>query len=394
MPGPYRLCLGLWFLMAQGVLAAETPELVATIREVEPLGKGHVAAIAAVKELSQAGPSELIAVLRGFDGATPLATNWLLGAAEAIADRAQQAGKLPAAELEAFVIETKNHPAARRIAYEWLLKVDEAVADRLIPGMLLDPSAEFRRDAVSRKIAEAQQLEAAGQKEQATAAYQAAFQGAVDDDQVKQIVKPLRELGTQVDLQQHFGFLTQWKLIGPFDNTEFVGFNTTYPPENELKYDATYPGKMGDVLWTEFATTDEYGTVDLTKALAPHKGAVTYAATTFDSAGPQQVEIRLGTPNAWKLWVNGELVFARDEYHRGSQLDQYKVPVSLKAGTNTLLLKVCQNEQKEDWAQKWEYKLRICDSAGAAIAPAGKQTSQREPARTSSSAVAARLPAN
>ena len=109
--------------------------------------------------------------------------------------------------------------------------------------------------------------------------------------------------------------------------------------------------------------------VDLAKALAPHKGAVTYAATEFASATAQTVEVRLGTPNAWKLWVNGQLAFARDECHRGTMLDQYKVPVKLQPGKNTLLLKVCQNEQTEDWAQKWQYQLRICTSAGSAVLP-------------------------
>jgi hypothetical protein len=159
-------------------------------------------------------------------------------------------------------------------------------------------------------------------------------------------------------------------LIGPFDNTDKQGFDVAYPPESERKFDAKYAGKSGEVGWIEFATDDDYGVVDLTKALAPHKGAVTYAATEFVSPADQRVELRLGTPNAWKLWVNGKLAFARDEYHRGTQLDQYRVPVSLKAGTNQILLKVCQNEQTEEWAQKWQYQLRVCTSGGAGIAPA------------------------
>lgn len=377
MPGVYRLSLSIGLLFANTALAASTAELVATIRAVQPLGKGNEAASAAIKELSQASPAELVSILKAFDGASPLAANWLLGAFESIADRALQADKLSARELEDFVIDTKNHAGARRIAYEWLLKVDPTAEDRLIPGMLQDPSADFRRDAVARQLAAAEKLLESEDKSAAKEAYLQALSGAVDDDQVKLITKPLKELGVEVNLQQHFGFLTNWKLIGPFDNTDKMGFDVAYPPENSLNFEASYPGKMGDVSWTEFTTPDEYGTVNLAEALAPHKGAITYAATTFVSDQPRQVEIRLGTPNAWKLWVNGELMFARDEYHRGSRLDQYKVPVSLKPGPNTVLLKICQNEQTEDWAQKWEYQLRVCDTAGAAVAPAGKETSQR-----------------
>ena len=37
--------------------------------------------------------------------------------------------------------------------------------------------------------------------------------------------------------------------------------------------------------------------------------------------------------------------------------------------TNAILLKICQNEQTEEWAQDWKYQIRVCDSAGAAILP-------------------------
>lgn len=379
-----------WLLIALTLLgwtpatgwSADTTELLKRIQTVGPKGAGHAEAIQAVTELSGADATALLPILSAIDGASPLAANWMLGAFESVADRALAAKQLPVKELEAFAVETENHPGARRVAYEWVLKVDPSAADRLIPGMLNDPSAEFRRDAVARKLKEAEALLAAEKKDAAQAAFQAALSGAVDDDQVKAIVKPLRDMGVQVDLQQHFGFLTNWHLIGPFDNTDKRGFDVTYPPEQELDFAATYPGKMGDVTWTSFATTDEYGIVNLAKALAPHKGAITYAATTFSSDRKQDVELRLGTPNAWKLWVNGQLVFARDEYHRGSQLDQYKVPVSLRAGSNSILLKVCQNEQTEDWAQKWEYQIRVCDNAGAAITPAKTTTSQRTSSNT------------
>jgi hypothetical protein len=365
----WTLTVGL-SLTAQRGWSATPAELAATVKAVGKNGEGQTAAIAAAKQLSQGDASTLLPILKSFDGASPLATNWLLGALESVADRAVKQGTLPAKEIEAYVVDRTQHATARRVAYEWLLKVDPTAADRLIPGMLQDPSAEFRRDAVARKLAEAEKLLEADQKDAAREAFQAALQGAVDDDQVKAIIKPLKELGVEVDLQSHFGFLTHWKLIGPFDNTDTQGFDVSYPPERELKFDAKYPGKEEEVGWTEFSTTDAYGKVNLAKALAPHKGAITYAATEYVSDRARSVELRLGTPNAWKLWVNGELIFAREEYHRGTQLDQYRVPVQLRAGRNTILLKVCQNEQKEDWAQDWVYQLRVCDAAGAAIPPA------------------------
>lgn len=366
-------------LTAAPALAASPAELIRSIQAVGSKGDGHAAAIVAVKELSKADSAALADILNAFETASPLARNWLRGAFEAIADRAVKSGKLPVKTLEAFTVDTTHNAAARRLAYEWLLKVDQSAADRLIPHMLQDAGAEFRRDAVARLLVEAVKLREAGNNSAAIAVYQRALTGAVDDDQVKAIVKPLRDMGETVNLQQHFGFLTHWRLIGPFDNANMKGFDIVYPPEQERRFMATYQGKDGEVVWKEFRTEDEYGVVDLAKALAPHKGAITYAAAEFVSPSAQALEMRLGTPNAWKLWVNDELIFARDEYHRGTMLDQYRVPVKFRPGANTVLLKVCQNEQTEEWAQAWKYQLRVCTTAGAAVLPrdGGAKTSQR-----------------
>ena len=122
--------------------------------------------------------------------------------------------------------------------------------------------------------------------------------------------------------------------------------------------------------WKPLASDDDYGVIDIAKQIENHKGSLMYATTTWTSPAEQQLEIRLGTPNSWKLWVNGMLIFEREEYHRSSQMDQYSVPVKLKAGENFLLLKVCQNEMTQDWAQRYQFQVRICDGTGSAVLPA------------------------
>ena len=365
-------CVVAWPLAGQ---AASIDDQVKAIKAVGAEGQGHAAAIAAVKDLSRGKSDSLVQILKAFEDANPLATNWLRGVFEAVAEREwKQSRKLPASELEAFVKDTTRNPEARRLAYEWLVKVDPSVSDRVIPGMLRDSSPEFRRDAVQRLLDRAVRAEEGDKKPEAITLYREALSGAIDDDQVKAIVKPLRELGETVDLQKHFGFLTEWHLIGPFDNTDKKGYDVAYPPEMKVDLAAKHTGKMGEIAWERHTTEDEYGVLNIAKKTASHKGAVTYGYTTFTADKPRSVEIRLGTPNAWKLWVNGELVFARDEYHRGTQLDQYKVRAKLKSGTNAILMKVCQNEQTEEWAQDWRYQLRVCDSAGAAILPSSVAT--------------------
>ena len=361
--------------------AASVDEHVQAIRAVGAEGLGHAEAIVAVNELSRGKSDTLLPILKAFDDANSLATNWLRGAFEAVAERAWKLSHtLPTGELEAFVQDVARHPEARRLAYEWLIKADPSASDRLIPGMLRDASPEFRREAVQRLLDRAVKTREDQKSAAAIALFREALSGAIDDDQVKAITKPLRELGETVDLPKHFGFLTEWYLIGPFDNTDKRGFDVAYPPETEVDLAAKLPGKMGEVAWERHVTEDEYGVFNIAQKTAPHKGAITYGYTTFTTEALRSIEFRLGTPNAWKLWVNGELVFGRDEYHRGTQLDQYRVKAKLKAGMNTILIKVCQNEQTEDWAQDWKYQLRVCDSTGAAVLPsaAGVKTSRLE----------------
>ena len=107
--------------------------------------------------------------------------------------------------------------------------------------------------------------------------------------------------------------------------------------------------------------------VDFNEPYGSLKEVTGYAHTTFISASDQPAELRLGCKNAWKIWLNGKLVFGRDEYHRGMRIDQYKLPVQLKKGANIILIKACQNEQKEVWTVQWQFQLRVCDATGTAI---------------------------
>jgi len=79
------------------------------------------------------------------------------------------------------------------------------------------------------------------------------------------------------------------------------------------------------------------------------------------------VEIRFGCIVAIKVFLNGKEIYAREEYHHGQRFDQYSGLGTLKAGRNEILVKVCQNDQKESWAQDWKFQLRLCDYSGGAL---------------------------
>ncbi|MEZ6125337.1 MAG: hypothetical protein R3C49_19485 [Planctomycetaceae bacterium] len=362
-----RLKIFLPALLLTAFLTSVRGDDLQTLKSVGPNSSGAAAARDARDRLVRGGSKNLLPVLNAFQGSSPLAANWLRSTFESIADAEIRAGQsLPKDELVAFVKTTTHSPAARRLAYEWLLKRSPELEQQLIPEMLLDPSPDFRRDAVAQLISTAK----AAEGDAAVKLYQQAMQGAVHEDQVTVIAKALRDSGNEVNIQKHFGFLSAWKVAGPFDNKDMKGFAIAYPPESNLDLSAEYEGQLGPVTWKELTTDDDYGIVDIAKSIENYKGSLMYAATTYISAADQEVELRLGTPNAWKLWVNGQLVFEREEYHRSSTMDQYKVPVTLKSGPNIILLKICQNEQDQPWAQRYQFQLRVCDRTGSAVSSA------------------------
>ncbi len=334
-----------------------------TLSAVGSEGRGNEAATAAWQQVVQAGPPALPALL-GAAGKSPVADNWLRLAGDVIVERALKAHQqLPLAEVEAFLRDPAHAAAGRRLAFDLLQQADRPRADALEPSLIQDPVQELRRGAVQRLIDGAKTKTG----DDAKTAYLAALEAVRDEDQTKLLAAELKKLGVPVDLPRHFGFLMQWQVIGPFENADRKGFDTPFPPEMEIKLDATYDGKGQPVKWQPFVSVDDYGKIDLNKPLGLKKEVTAYAVTTFDSPAARDAELRLGCKNAWKVWLNGELLFGRDEYHRGQQLDQYKLRCHLRQGANTVLVKACQNEQKEEWTVEWEFQLRVCDSTGTAI---------------------------
>jgi len=351
---------------ATGVNAA-----IKTIRAVGPEGRGNAEAAAAWKQLGGAESKDLPVILAGMDGANELALNWLRAAVDGIAARELAAGrKLPVVALERFVNDTKHNPRARYLAYDLVRRVDVAKAESLIAKLQDDPSNELRRDAVQRQLDGAAALAKAGRTNDAIAQYQTAIKSAREADQVEGIAKELKKLGSPVSLPGVFGWVTDWKVIGPFDNKDRGGFEKVFPPEQGIDLNAEYDGLNGKVKWQDFKTTDDYGKVDLNKPLGALKEVTGYAYAEFYAEKARPVELRLGCKNGWKVWLNDKYLFGRDEYHRGAEIDQYRLAGELKPGRNTILVKLTQNEQTEKWTVEWEFQMRVTDALGTPVASA------------------------
>jgi hypothetical protein len=368
----HRIALGLVLIglqpitaLFQSARAAEPNKAIETLQRVQPGNDNILAARQAAQELQAADPQLLPKVLVAMDKATPLGRNWLIGVAESLHRRATDKESLTK-----YFADTTHNGEARALVFEWMTAADKELRSKLLEGLLEDPSPEIRYAAIS------QALERGDfESDAAVKNLERLLESARHPDQVNDIIKRLKDKGREVIASKHFGFIESWQLIGPFDNVEQKAFDVVYPIEAELlsgKFDpkATIAGKKGDVTWKTADCKPEDGMVDLNELFEKEKGAIVYARGTFKAEKEMPCDIRLGCTNANKVWLNGQLILSNEVYHAGNQIDQYNESSKLKAGENVIVVKVCQNEQTEPWAQDWAFQLRVCDSTGKAIPPA------------------------
>ena len=164
--------------------AADFSAQLAPLLAVGPEGKGNAEASAAWKKLVDAADASAIPeLLKGMNGANDLAANWLRGAVSTLEQRA--AGKLPLDAIKAFAADTKNGPAGRVLAFDLIRRADKAQWEALVPGLRNDPSAELRREPVSRWLEK-------GKNDKAAAPLRQALEAARDDDQIKAAADAVR----------------------------------------------------------------------------------------------------------------------------------------------------------------------------------------------------------
>lgn len=127
-------------------------------------------------------------------------------------------------------------------------------------------------------------------------------------------------------------------LLGTWDNEQGKGFDAHHPPEREIDLKKRYPGSIIDVGWRTAYPIDPRGKVHLHAVLAPNRWQVAYAATAVDMAEAGDYQLRVGTTDPIKVWVNEVLVFS------GRRLsvwhfDAVAIPLRLRKGVNRILIK-------------------------------------------------------
>ena len=157
---------------------------------------------------------------------------------------------------------------------------------------------------------------------------------------------------------QKTGFITEdkWLILGPFDNIGGIGYNTAYIQEDATQVDRTkkYDGIDGQIRWQK--STDDVRNAHIRLGDNIDWG-VAYAFATVISPDERKTQIRFDSDDQGKIWLNGKQIFTHTKTFT-AEIDKYIVPVTLKPGENSILVKVCEE------TGGWGFYLRITDTDG------------------------------
>ena len=173
-----------------------------------------------------------------------------------------------------------------------------------------------------------------------------------------------REIGKLEKADEHIqktGFITEdkWLILGPFDNTNGSGFDKPFISENAAQIDTTakYNGLAGNVRWQKSTDNVLNGYISLGDDV---DWGVSYAFATVTSPDKREVQFRFDSDDQGKIWLNGEEVFTNTGSH-SAEIDRNTIPVTLNKGRNSILVKVCDEENG------WGFYLRITDTDGTSF---------------------------
>jgi hypothetical protein len=169
------------------------------------------------------------------------------------------------------------------------------------------------------------------------------------------------------------GFVVNWLIIGPFPNPGERPDNQGY----DTDYLKDFGGEIGHIPAAGMEIARPDGTIvkwQPYKSSGPtidffmvghlaldysQEDVLTYSACWLECEEDVDVEIRVGSDDGYKLWLDHKLLGAEHVY-RACEIDQESYPVKLTKGMHLLLIKVDQ-----DWGD-YLFMLRVVSPDGKA----------------------------
>ena len=187
--------------------------------------------------------------------------------------------------------------------------------------------------------------------------------------------------------------LRQWNVLGPFPNPDDTGLDLSYPPEKEIDYHAEYAGDaQRHIHWTladsarpvlEPESGWDWGLLHVAAGpYGPDSNIVNYAKAVKAGSPPsgvffaqsnlyvpeaREAVVILAAGNPCAVWMNGRQVYSRwlrPLYFELADGFAFRIPVTLHAGWNSLLLKFLHNPEM---GRSGEFTCRLERREGGAV---------------------------
>jgi HEAT repeat protein len=233
----------------------------------------------------------------------------------------------------------------KRLVLAGLAVIPDVEALRLAEPMLEDSALQLEAAQATTKIAAALPY---GQAEAAKAGLKKVLAATTNVDARKAAEAALKDIEAGAD------YIVAWQAAGPYHlaGKEYKDlFDMVFPPETAqaegVKWQTLPLGPDSKRQWI----------MDLLKAFGGDQ-RVAYARTWIHSTQEQPARLELGTDDGVKVWLNHAVVCTNNTF-RGIQPGSDKVDVTLKAGWNSLLLKVTQLNQG------WAFCVRLLTPDGS-----------------------------
>ncbi|MFN0205016.1 MAG: DUF3857 domain-containing protein [Planctomycetota bacterium] len=167
---------------------------------------------------------------------------------------------------------------------------------------------------------------------------------------------------TRVDeVTKSLSYISNWALIGPFDNERGGGFTKKEEPENGWAKDLVARGKERDVRWRKVPVERApLGILELKELMKPSDQAACYLRTAFRITKREELAFRFSSSEALKVWIDGTNVLEKN-VRRELGFDQNVISLELEEGWHEILVKVCTQEMS------WRFRCRVTDALGNPI---------------------------
>ena len=157
--------------------------------------------------------------------------------------------------------------------------------------------------------------------------------------------------------------IRNWHVIGPFDDDDCTGLDTTFPPEVDTDLRLAHQGKHGEVTWQQAPKLHGSAPyVSLTSLLHDTDEVAGFAVAKIHSDKAQRAVLTASTTQLGVGYVNGVEVF-RDEIAAGLLPREEQVVIQLKKGLNTILIKSLNH-----WGDEWALRAGLAARNGQPLA--------------------------